>query len=487
MILRRWLFVLLMLASVVRTRAQTDCALPPELIVGQMGEVRVTDGEPLNVRREAGRSAEVIGTLREGARFHILSDPTCSGGIVWWQIETGALTGWIAEGVDDIYFVRPLDSALLESEAQLNAAPVFDLTQIDPQTRLYVIKGGSRQFTDSQFDSLLTLPNSTLRTWTSFTSISTLIYPSNELYVAHLADDGTVTERTLAIPAESDGKVFVDAALSPDGMQIAWLYSDCQSIFGCAPETSYALSLTDAEAENRRSVWEGAPSDVGRFSLAGWRRDSAAVFLQLSGEAPYPEPGSPVYSDPGYPPEGDVFEIPVAEAQADIGDLERRFAISPDGVWEVDRETGNGINELYIQKRDGDQRYTVPYTGYRLAKQFTFSPNNQTLVWVESNYGENSLQSSSLKVLNLQTGALTTLYEFPDSYIFEQGWLAEDLLVVQWVDLQWNIDYQLVEQVKGRLVFDVAMGDMWRLELPEDIDLLRAYATPAGEVSSESG
>jgi hypothetical protein len=57
--------------------------------------------------------------------------------------------------------------------------------------------------------------------------------------------------------------------------------------------------------------------------------------------------------------------------------------------------------------------------------------------------------------------------------VFERGWLAENLLAVQWVDLQFDVNYRLVERLKATLVFDVTTGEVWRLELPE---FLRAYA-----------
>ena len=470
--MRGWLLLLIVFISGFPVAAQAECALPAQLVAGNSGEVRFTDGEPLNVRREAGRAAEVVGTLREGLRFRVLSEPVCSGGIVWREIEADALTGWIAEGVDDVYFVRPLTPALLEAEAELAAAPVFDLSLIDPAARLLVLNGNTRQLTDGRFNPLLTLPEGTSRTMIAADAVSAFVVATGELYTAHRADDNTYDDGRLPVPPELDGKDFLGAAISPDGEQIAWLYSDCESIFGCPPDTGYALSLTDADGNDRRVVWEGIPSDVGRFGLAGWRSDSAAVFIELSGEAPYPEPGSPVYSEPGYPPEGDVIEIPITEA-AQVDDRERRFAISDDGEWEVDRETGSGINELYVRTRDGETQYAVPYPGYRLATQFTFSPGNSTLVWAQANYTDYEFNSAALMALDLQTGALTTLYEFPNSYMFEQGWLAENLLLVRWADLQWNVDYQLIERTKGLLVFDVNSGEVWRL--PDDVRLLRAY------------
>jgi hypothetical protein len=466
---RVWLCLILMFTFVVPVAAQAECPLPDVLVTGEMGEVRFTDGEPLNVRGEPGRTAAVVGTLREGLRFRVLSEPICSGGIVWREIEANALTGWIAEGVDEVYFVRPLAPALLEAEGEV--LPAFDLAQIDSQTRLLLLDDIERQMTDSALNPLLSLPRGTLRTTISANSISAFVSASDELYTAYLADG--VVERTIAVPTQVDDKAFRNAALSPDGEQIAWLYSNCESIFGCPLGTGYALSLTDAEGGSRRVSWEGAPMDVGRFELAGWRSDSGAVFLEITGDEPYPEPGSPVYIEPGYPPEGDVFEIPLDDAASVVDDRERRFAISHDGVWEVERETGNSVNELYVRRRDGMQSYTIPYPGYRLAHQFTFSPHNQTLVWAESNYSDNRFQSTVLKALNLETGSVTVLYEFPASYVFERGWLAENLLAVQWVDLQFDVNYRLVERLKATLVFDVTTGDVWRLELPE---FLRAYA-----------
>ncbi len=103
------LIVLLLMSQLTPVAAQAGCAgLAPRLHIGQQGQVSYVDGSPLNVRAEPGRAASVVGKLAEGTRFNVLAGPTCADSINWWQIESGGVTGWAAEGVGGQYFVEPL-------------------------------------------------------------------------------------------------------------------------------------------------------------------------------------------------------------------------------------------------------------------------------------------------------------------------------------------------------------------------------------------
>ncbi len=113
----QWLLILCSILVTARlgstALAQGDCSqgLPPRLAVGQPGQVLYVDGQPLNVRRSASRSAAIAGQIPEGGQFDVLEGPTCADGIYWWRLKTATITGWAAEGADGKYFVGPLDSA----------------------------------------------------------------------------------------------------------------------------------------------------------------------------------------------------------------------------------------------------------------------------------------------------------------------------------------------------------------------------------------
>ncbi len=86
-----------------------DCgdAPPSRLAVGGQGWVSFFDGEPLSVREAPGLNTSRLAALREGTRFDILEGPICANGFQWWRIQTAAVSGWIAEGQADVYFVAP--------------------------------------------------------------------------------------------------------------------------------------------------------------------------------------------------------------------------------------------------------------------------------------------------------------------------------------------------------------------------------------------
>src|SRR5262245_5212646 len=100
--MRIGLFLLLIVIFTVPAAAQSVCPLSSQLHPNEMGEVRYTDGNPLNVRDRAGRAGQVVGAFDEGTRFTVAGDATCTDCINWWPVQTEAISGWIAEGADDI-------------------------------------------------------------------------------------------------------------------------------------------------------------------------------------------------------------------------------------------------------------------------------------------------------------------------------------------------------------------------------------------------
>ncbi len=82
-------------------------APPSRVQVGSVARVTFTDGQPLNVRNSPGGTR--LGQMPEGTDFTIIGGPECQGGYTWWQMQrtgAGAITGWVAEGDNDSYFIE---------------------------------------------------------------------------------------------------------------------------------------------------------------------------------------------------------------------------------------------------------------------------------------------------------------------------------------------------------------------------------------------
>ncbi|MBZ0317126.1 MAG: hypothetical protein K8L91_11960 [Anaerolineae bacterium] len=127
----KWIKVFLLLtlfivssAPLHQIAAQTDCpdAPPPRLGLGTQARVIVT-GEGLagllRVRDNAGVAGGVLVDMKNGDAFSVIDGPTCLDNYLWWQIvTTGGITGWVAEGSLENYFVEPL------AESNPNPLPI---------------------------------------------------------------------------------------------------------------------------------------------------------------------------------------------------------------------------------------------------------------------------------------------------------------------------------------------------------------------------
>jgi len=84
-------------------------APPNRLILGE--RARITDQDPtdLNVRARPGATSNnmPIGKLRVGEVVIVLDGPVCSDRYAWYEVDTGDVQGWIAEGDLDLYYVEP--------------------------------------------------------------------------------------------------------------------------------------------------------------------------------------------------------------------------------------------------------------------------------------------------------------------------------------------------------------------------------------------
>lgn len=86
------------------TAAPTDCPLSPRLAIGREGST--TSNTPSRLRDTPSSSGTQVGQIDPLAVFRIVDGPVCAGGINWWQVQMGNVTGWTAEGVDGEYFIE---------------------------------------------------------------------------------------------------------------------------------------------------------------------------------------------------------------------------------------------------------------------------------------------------------------------------------------------------------------------------------------------
>jgi len=97
------------------TTIACDGALPARLDIGMTGIVRNRDDSKVNVRNGAGTQNTRITQLEPLQTFSVLQGPLCRDRFIWYQVDYGTGTGWIAEGMYDevgqaFYFVAPLDT-----------------------------------------------------------------------------------------------------------------------------------------------------------------------------------------------------------------------------------------------------------------------------------------------------------------------------------------------------------------------------------------
>ena len=99
------------------TAAPNECLDAPPLQLTAPSLARVLSGgdgsgssqPPLRLRSAPGTSSAVIDEIPVQSSVRILEGPRCGddGRMRWWLVEWNAQKGWVADGVDDVYFLEP--------------------------------------------------------------------------------------------------------------------------------------------------------------------------------------------------------------------------------------------------------------------------------------------------------------------------------------------------------------------------------------------
>ncbi|MBC8170577.1 MAG: SH3 domain-containing protein [Anaerolineae bacterium] len=123
----RWLFSLCILCfgftSATKGQAEIhscptnfDSYLPPRLTVGEIA--RTTPGTPLNLRPEPTTNLARLAVIPPGAALEVIAGPECAESFVWWQVEYGENSGWVAEGTvtnnEPDYFIEPRGKLVIQ-------------------------------------------------------------------------------------------------------------------------------------------------------------------------------------------------------------------------------------------------------------------------------------------------------------------------------------------------------------------------------------
>jgi hypothetical protein len=84
-----------------------ECALPPRMVVGQLGIVEDSTPLPNRLRSQPSLSGLQLDTIPVGEIFSVVGGPECADGYWWWQVDYAGTRGWTAEGVGGMYYIRP--------------------------------------------------------------------------------------------------------------------------------------------------------------------------------------------------------------------------------------------------------------------------------------------------------------------------------------------------------------------------------------------
>ncbi|GAB5493683.1 MAG: hypothetical protein Phog2KO_38980 [Phototrophicaceae bacterium] len=85
----------------------TNCTGAPEsrLMTGEQALVIAEGGSNLRVVPSAG--AELLNIIPQNELIPVIDGPYCTQGYAWWQVTYAGDRGWVAEGVDEFYWLAP--------------------------------------------------------------------------------------------------------------------------------------------------------------------------------------------------------------------------------------------------------------------------------------------------------------------------------------------------------------------------------------------
>lgn len=246
--------VILCSTNPVSTNPPPTCqnALTPRLEIGSIG--RVTGGLPSNLRAQPAINAQEIGEVPSGETFTVLAGPDCGpDGWYWWQVQYATLTGWIAQGQNNVYYVEPIPDAL-PPRAELSQISAASGPRIQQLSRI----------ASNLEDALAWSPNAGTLAIASSTTPGVWLYDTNALateaplfietddqvsavtfttdgrllYTGHF--DGTVNlwdlqNFSLLYTFSTRDETIRDLSMSPDGKLLAIMHDDLSVTLWAVP------------------------------------------------------------------------------------------------------------------------------------------------------------------------------------------------------------------------------------------------------------
>lgn len=100
--------ILCCLMCIPATSAQNvSCVSAPQsrLVIGEQAQVIAEGGSNLRVVPSA--SANLMNVIPENDLVPVIEGPFCAEGYTWWQVDYAGDRGWVAEGVNEFYWLAP--------------------------------------------------------------------------------------------------------------------------------------------------------------------------------------------------------------------------------------------------------------------------------------------------------------------------------------------------------------------------------------------
>lgn len=381
-----------MFLIILPTAAQDDCTLAPRLQAGEGGRMVFVDGTPRMIRSQPG-TGRAITFLYEGQSFVLNDrDPVCHDGVRWWEISVQMRNvfedGWVAEGADGVYFAEPL----ARDQAQANVTLYTGLFY----GRLWAIVERDRRGiftpTGAMFsDGIIT----TTRQGKISNAYNALYYWNQTgLYRTRIVDGKT---QILA----GDQTHIVDVGNSDWNMSVLYA-EDCDR---CYTFYTYDLSPT-SNAYEPTLIWSGKTDYplVGIAGIVGWNDvDWVLEADTVRRDSPFPASGGQLMRvSPGR------GLIPLKAISGSDQAMEYR------GTW-----LAAASDKVQLIRLENGAHYTIPLRYGERAVLPMFSDAGISLVWFELDYEGDTLQTVTVRSLDLWALQTTTLYSFDvrDGYL----------------------------------------------------------------------